>query len=150
MIRRLVISFLLFSHALLWAQDVRLAEEEIPSRYIARIELHTAAELMDSLKRADMLQQQGEFIVGEDEPIAFILHGPEARVLFMNHYTENKVIIDLAARLTAFRVVDIKVCETWMGSQTLDTSQLPPFIGTVPYGPSEAARLLEQEHYVYF
>ena len=88
--------------------------------------------------------------MGEDAPIAFVLHGPEAESLFASHYAENKALVNLAARLTAFKVVDIKVCETWMGSRRLDSTQLPPFIGTVPFGPAEEKRLLKQERYVYF
>ena len=58
--------------------------------------------------------------------------------------------MDLAARLSAFKVVDIKVCRTWMGGQRLDESQLPPFVATVPFGPAEEKRLMEEENYVYF
>ena len=39
---------------------------------------------------------------------------------------------------------------TWRGEEGLDENQLPPFVSTVPYGPSEERRLLEQEHYIYF
>ena len=150
MIRYLLTLLLFFPVASPLAQSPVFAEQKIPPRYIARIELHTAAELMGSLQRAEMLQQEGSFKVGEDAPIVFVLHGPEARSLFASRYAENKSLVNLAARLTAFKVVDIKVCETWLGSKALDASELPPFIGTVPYGPAEEKRLLEQKQYVYF
>lgn len=150
MIRFCLVLFLFFPSAALLAQSLIPAGQEDSSRYVARIELHTADELMGSLLRAEMLQQEGAFKVGEDAPIAFVLHGPEARALFLDRYSENKALVDLAARLTAFKVVDIKVCETWMGSKALDSSRLPPFIGTVPYGPAEEKRLLKQQRYVYF
>ena len=150
MIRSLLALLLIFMMTSLSVQSQIFAEETISPRYIARIELHTADELMGSLRRAEMLQQEGAFKVGVDAPIAFVLHGPEAESLFVSHYADNKTLVNLAARLTAFKVVDIKVCETWMGSRALDSSQLPPFIGTVPYGPAEEKRLLKQERYVYF
>ena len=150
MIRYLLTLLLIFPAASPLVLSQVFAEEKIPSRYIARIELHTAAELMGSLQRAEMLQQEGSFKVGEDAPIAFVLHGPEAESLFSSRYAENQSLVNLAARLTAFKVVDIKVCETWLGSKALDASELPPFIGTVPYGPAEEKRLLKQEQYVYF
>ena len=150
MIRYLLALLLIFPAASSLVQGQVLAQENIPPRYIARIELHTAAELMGSLRRAEMLQQQGSFKVGEDAPIAFVLHGPEAESLFASHYAENQALVNLAARLSAFNVVDIKVCEAWLGGKALDASELPPFVGTVPYGPAEEKRLLKQEQYVYF
>ena len=66
------------------------------------------------------------------------------------NYQQHKTIVDLAARLSAFEVVDIKVCKTWLDHVQLDEAQLPPFIGTVSYGPAEKRRLMEQEKYVYF
>ena len=150
MIRYLLTLLLIFPAASPLVHSQVFAEEKIPSRYIARIELHTADELMGSLQRAEMLQQEGSFKVGVDTPIAFVLHGPEAESLFSSRYAENQSLVNLAARLTAFKVVDIKVCETWLGGKALDASELPPFIGTVPYGPAEEKRLLKQEQYVYF
>ncbi len=150
MIRYLLTLILIFHVASPLVQGQVFAEEKIPSRYIARIELHTADELLGSLRRAEMLQRDGAFKVGEDAPIAFVLHGPEAESLFSSRYAENQSLVNLAARLTAFKVVDIKVCETWLGSKAFDASDLPPFIGTVPYGPAEEKRLLKQEQYVYF
>lgn len=150
MTRSLFYLLIFFFSTTLRAQDIVLAEEELPAGYIAHIELHTAEELLGSLQRAEILQQDGRFVVGKDAPIVFILHGPEARSLLLSSYEDNKKLVDLAARLTAFEVVDIKVCETWMGSQSLDASRLPPFIGTVPFGPAEEKRLLKQQQYVYF
>jgi uncharacterized protein len=150
MIRFCLVFLFFFPSAALLAQQLIPAQLELDTRYVARIELHTADELMGSLQRAEMLQQEGAFKVGKDDPIVFVLHGSEARALFLDRYAENKALVDLAARLTAFKVVDIKVCETWMGSKSLDSSRLPPFIGTVPYGPAEEKRLLKQQRYVYF
>jgi len=146
---RSLLALTLFLPVVLLAQDIFPIEQAAP-RYVARIQLHTADELMGSLLRAEALQQQGDFKVGEDAPIVFVLHGPEAKALFLDHYNDNKALVDLAARLSAFNVVDIKVCETWMGSHSLDASQLQPFIGTVPYGPAEEKRLLNKEKYIYF
>ncbi len=73
--------------------------------------------------------------------MVFLLHGEEAKTLFRQNYSANKRVVDLAARLSAFGVVDIKVCETWAGNNSLDTSRLQPFVGTVPLAPAEAQRL---------
>ena len=105
---------------------------------------------MGVLERADQLFNSGEFNAGDDTPVAFVLHGPEAEVFFSSRYQSNRALVDLAAKLTAFEVVDIKVCKTWIGGEDLDESQLLPFVGTVPFGPEEERRLLEEENYVYF
>ncbi|MEE8057720.1 MAG: hypothetical protein V3T17_07800 [Pseudomonadales bacterium] len=126
------------------------AQEQPPPRYLARIEVHTIAELNKLLTRAEQLFNSGNFNPGIDTPVAFILHGSEARSLLTPHYLQNKELVDLAARLSAFKVVEIKVCKTWMEGQSLDEELLPPFIATVPFGPAEERRLMQKQHYVYF
>jgi intracellular sulfur oxidation DsrE/DsrF family protein len=90
-------------------------------RYLAEIELHTEAELLQLLERAQQLSDEG------------VIQADSA-------YRE----------LSRRGLVDVRVCETWMGSQRITGDQLPPFIGTVPYGPGEERRLLREEEYVYF
>ena len=58
--------------------------------------------------------------------------------------------MDLAARLTAFGVVKIQICETQTGVLGRNKSNLLPFVGTVPFGPAEERRLLQQEGYLQF
>ena len=130
------------------AQVVTLAQQQ--PRYINRVELHTAGELMAALKRADQLYLSGEHQIGRDTPVAFVLHGAEARVFMTLNYAGNQDLVNLAAKLSALKVVDIKVCQTWMGGAEIDEMQLLPFVGTVPYGPAEERRLVEEEGYVYF
>ncbi len=117
--------------------------------YIAEIELHTAAELHSVLKRADQLFNGDDFVAGS-QPVQFILHGAEAKALQQNQYQKNKALVDLAARLSAFQVVEIRVCETWMRGQKIDAKTLPPFIGTVANGPKEKQRLMKKQGYTYF
>lgn len=131
------------------AQQYIPAESESP-KLLAHIEVHTVDELNQLLKRSEQLFDSGELISGKDTPVAFVLHGREASSLFNMNYKDNKALVDLAARLSAFEVVEIKVCKTWMGGKGLDESQLPPFVGTVPLGPAEQRRLLKEESYVYF
>ncbi len=140
-----LIPLLLQAQAFIPAQ----AEDQSP-KYLAEIEVHTSEELYSLLARAESLFDSGKFNPGADTPVAFVLHGSEAKALLRANYAENKALVDLAARLTAFEVVDIKVCKAWMGGQSLDDSQLPPFIATVPLGPVEERRLMNNENYVYF
>lgn len=139
-----------FCGSLSFAQPLGVEESAPNPAYLAQIEVHTVAELHGVLARADKLFADGDLQAGSDLPVAFVLHGPEAKALLRNNYQQNKATVDLAARLSAFQVVDIKVCETWMKGQKIDATLLPPFIGTVPYAPDAIKRLMEKQGYVYF
>ncbi len=117
-------------------------------RYLAQVELHSAAELQGILRRAEALFNQQGFKVAE--PVVFILHGAEGRVFLRQSYPKNKKLVDLAARLSALQVVDIKVCETWMDGQKIDSTQLLPFVDTVPNGPAEVLKMMKEKGYSYF
>lgn len=119
-------------------------------RYIADVQLHTAEELKALLKRAESLVQEGALPLDGVPRVAFILHGPEVRVLLRQSYLQNKPLVDLAASLSALGVVEIKACETWMGGNSVDPSALQPFVQTVPYGPGEIRRLVNDENYIKF
>jgi len=123
---------------------------ESSSSYVAAIELHTTAELHAVLLRADKLLTEGVALQGHPASVTFVLHGPEVRSLLRQNYLQNKSTVDLAARLSALGVVDIKACETWMGGNSVNPEELQPFVGTVNYGPAEIDRLIDEEGYIYF
>ena len=123
---------------------------DVDERYIADVQLHTAEELEALLKRAEMLVQDGALPLDGVPRVAFVLHGPEVRVLLRQSYLDNKPLVDLAASLSALGVVEIKACETWMGGNRVDPSALQPFVQTVPYGPGEIRRLVNDERYIKF
>ncbi|MFT6791604.1 MAG: intracellular sulfur oxidation DsrE/DsrF family protein [Cellvibrionaceae bacterium] len=117
--------------------------------YLARILNDSPEEVAQGLKRAEALYLEGK-LTADTNPIAIVLHGPEVEVFFKDHYEEYKTIVDLAARLSAFGVVGVRVCETQSGIMGRSRSSIHPFIGTVPFGPTEVRRLLDQQSYVYF
>lgn len=120
-----------------------------PNGYLARISLDAPNDLKNALIRAENLYLEGK--AGQaDAPLSFVLHGPEVALFFKENYQQNKEMVDIAARLTAFKVVEVRVCETRMGVLGRDRSELVPFVGTVPFGPAEINRLLKTEKYVYF
>ncbi len=118
-------------------------------RYISLIELNTEAELLNALERSNRLFQDGVVFAGSSSPVNFVLHGPEVHVLLKKNYLDNQALVDLAAKLSAFGIIDLKVCETWMGGNRVRREDLPSFVTTVPYGPAETRRL-QKEGYVYF
>lgn len=125
--------------------------EDLPEApgYLARLEMNTPEELYSALLRAEMLFLDGSFL-NQLPPATLVVHGPEVAVFFKREYKQNKTLIDLAARLSAFGVVDILVCETRMGVLGRDPHELFPFVGTVPFGPAEEKRLVKDEGFLYF
>jgi intracellular sulfur oxidation DsrE/DsrF family protein len=130
-----------------WLSPAALAEEQ-PAGYLARIEAHTTEELQDILSRAEeYMSRQHRF--SQTRPIALVLHGEEVKAFLRENYVSNKELVDLAAKLDAFNVIDIQVCEVWMSLNQVDRDQLPAFINTVPYGPREEKRL-QGSGYIFF
>jgi intracellular sulfur oxidation DsrE/DsrF family protein len=117
--------------------------------YLARIEENNPEEVAVALARAEeFFLEQG---VRQDfSPVVFVLHGPEVAIFFRENYLRYRPIVDMAAKLSALGVIELKVCETQSHGLGLDLKTLFPFVGTVPLGPVEETRLIEQENFVYF
>jgi intracellular sulfur oxidation DsrE/DsrF family protein len=85
----------------------------------------------------------------QTDPVIIILHGPEALPFLRRNYAKNRDIVDRAAKLEAFRRIELRMCETWMRENGLNEDDLLPFVGTVPLAPEEIERL-EKEGYLRF
>ena len=75
------------------------------------------------------------------EPIVVVLHGAEALPFTRDAYALNRELVDRAALLDAYRVIEVRMCETWLHERGLSQSDIPAFIETVPYAPEEIERL---------
>jgi intracellular sulfur oxidation DsrE/DsrF family protein len=82
-----------------------------------------------------------------DAPVVVMLHGKEAHRFVRKNYQQNKAIVDQTAKLAAYDVIDVKICETWMRSNDYEHGDLFPFVSTVPYGAAELERLEDEEDY---
>ncbi len=120
------------------------------TRYVADIELQTLDQFHQLLVRADELFLEGKASGDGDAAVIFVLHGPVLRSLLRQNYLDNRETVDLAARLTAFGVIDLKACRTWMRSASVNETDLQPFVETVSYGPGEVKRLVRESSYIYF
>lgn len=123
-------------------------EKPITGKLQADIALHTLAELQQLLERAESIAN-GETLYNTEDPIAVVLHGEEINAFLRSNYRTNKPLVDLAARLDAFNVIDVKVCRRWMGANGIMANDLPPFIEPVPFGAGEVQRL-KAAGYAYF
>ncbi len=126
------------------------AEGHEPAGYLGRIELDDPEAVAGALRRAEMLYHSADMSEKTLPPVVMVIHGSEVSIFFKENYSKYKSIVDLAAKLTAFQVIDIRVCEASARGLGLDIQTRFPFVGTVPYGPTEITRLIEVEKYVYF
>ena len=126
------------------------AEKSEPDAYLARIELDDPDAVVGALERAERFYFKESANQEKYSPIVLVIHGSEVGIFFKENYEMYKAVVDLAARLSAFNVVDIRVCETSAKGWGLDLDTLFPFVDTVVYGPAEVVRLIEVEKYQYF
>ena len=124
------------------------AEGEAPARAVLDISVHTIEGLKVLFDRAEELAMRPQ-APGEEASVVLVLHGPEVKFFSIRNYEKYKEIVDQAARLDAFDVVDVKICQTMIGIEGIDRDDIPSFIEQVPIGPGEVDRLV-QEGYVAF
>lgn len=102
--------------------------------------LHDKDAILSMLRRAESLAMTPN-PAERPRQIALVLHGPEIRHFEISNYSENREIVDLAAKLDAFNVIDIKMCNTAMNELEVNKREIPAFIEIVPFGPGEVKQL---------
>ncbi len=125
-----------------------LQEENLPGKAVLDITVHTIDELQVLFDRAEKLALAPQ-PPGSEASIVLVLHGPEVEFFSISNYDKYKDIVDQAARLDAFDVVDVKICQTMMEISGIPRDDIPAFIEQVPLGSVEVERLV-REGYVYF
>ena len=118
-------------------------EGDAPLRAVIDISVHTLEGLKVLFDRAEELAMRPQ-AQGEEASIVLVLHGPEVEFFAISNYEKYKDIVDQAARLDAFDVVDVKICETMMDARGIERDDIPSFIEQVPLGPGEIERLVRQ------
>lgn len=113
--------------------------------YLFDVSNHSIEELEALLGRAEEITQanSGEY---DQLDIVMILHGPDIEWFTRKNYERNKKLIELAARLDTYEIIDMKVCETAMSSHGVSRDEIPAFIESVPYAPDEIERLLNDDY----
>lgn len=110
------------------------------NQYMFDVSDHSREELVALLKRADEVASVSSPETDRLD-IALILHGPDIAWFARNNYQDNKELVDLAARLDALKVIDLKVCQKAMQQFGYIDDDIPAFIDRVPYAPDEMRRL---------
>ncbi len=111
-----------------------------------RIRDHSKLEIVSALKRLES-SAPAAISLGETNPTKLILSGEEIWWFLKSVYSSEKSLINRLATLDALGVIEVKACETWMRSQGISPGDLLPFVETVPYGPDESKRLMEEGYH---
>ena len=119
-----------------------------PQGLVLDISVHSLDELKVLLDRAEEIAARPRS-QGGMAGVVLVLHGPEVEFFAISNYPRYKDLVDQAARLDAFDVVDVKICQSMMERLGVQRDDIPAFIEQVPYGPGEVERLV-REGYVYF
>lgn len=122
--------------------------EDSTVRGVFDISVHSIEELEVLFDRAEEVARRPR-PVGGDDSIVLVLHGPEVEFFAISNYDRYRSIVDRAARLDAFDVVDVKICRTMMQQYDIGADDIPAFIEQVPNGAVEVDRLT-REGYTYF
>jgi hypothetical protein len=120
----------------------------VPQGMVLDVSVHSLEELRILLDRAEELAMRPQ-PQGEQAGVVLVLHGPEVEFFAISNYPRYKDVVDQAARLDAFDVVDVKICRSMMEKLGVEREEIPAFIEQVPYGTGEVERLV-REGYVYF
>ncbi|HKK15282.1 MAG TPA: DsrE family protein [Gammaproteobacteria bacterium] len=127
-----------------------LSETTIPQRqfnignkrYLFDISDHTIEEMESLLSRAREISELNMDDYSDLE-IVMIIHGPDIDWFTRKNLERNHRLIDLAAKLDAFDIIDMKVCKKTMDNRGVKREEIPAFIESVPYAPDEIKRLNE-------
>ena len=112
----------------------------LPEKLVMDVSVHTIEGLRILFNRAEELAMTPR-PRGENTSLVLVLQGPEVEYFSIKNYGQYKDIVDQAARLDAFDVVDVSICQTMLSARGIERADIPSFIEQVPYGPGEVERL---------
>lgn len=124
-------------------QTPAASESEALSSYVFDVSVDSVEELETILERAAELSDRPRPRQSPPE-IVLVLHGQEIRYFDIANYEQHKRVVDLAARLDAFNIIDIRMCQSRLSTLGLERGDVPAFIELVPFGPGEVERLRKQ------
>ena len=126
--------------------DAKVQQPKLENKsYLFDVNTHSIEELEALLIRAEEVSEThpADF---EELDIVMVIHGPDIDWFKEENSAQNKDLVELAARLDAYDIIDMKVCEYTMNSRGVSRDDLPDFIESVPFAPTVIENLLQQGH----
>ncbi len=110
------------------------------NQYLFDVSQRSREEFIAFLRRADELVTVAAPETEKLE-LALILSDHDIDWFAKDNYEQNKELVDLAARLDALEVIDLKICQRAMQEHGYQEDDIPTFIDRVPYAAAEMQRL---------
>lgn len=131
-----------YSHAI--ATEEAAVEVVIPAYLYVQLIERNADHLNQALLQAEQYAQANTATL--KAPVLVVLNGEEIAAFERKHYREQKQLVDLAARLAAYEIIEIRVCEKTLEERLVHRSELPSFLQPIQNG---AAYLIEKQRQGY-
>jgi len=124
-----------------------LTSTEMQSNIVFDISVHNVEQLRDILLRAEKIALEPRSAT-QPATISIMLHGREIEYFTIDHYSQYRDIVDLAAKLDAYNVIEFKMCETAMKDFGIKKSNIPGFIEFVPNADVEIKELARKGYVI--
>lgn len=162
--RKLILSVLIFGLLLigvLYTKKYPLPEEATHTKdqaqenqqliiggvhYLLDVSDNNPNQIKELLDRAEKLSTSSE-PNEKASKVVMVIHGANVELFDKKNYFQNKSLIDQAARLDAFDVIDFKICQTAAASRGIKKTSFPSFLEVVSFAGYEIDRL-EAKGYV--
>jgi len=111
------------------------------NHYLFDVSNHSLEDLEKLLARAEEISKMQTDEYDELE-IVMILHGPDIN-WFNQNLPENKRLIELAKKLDELNIIDMRVCDAKIDQLGYNRENIPEFIESVPFAPTEIQERLD-------
>lgn len=108
---------------------------------------YTATELLAFLERADEVASMS-LVEFDDLNITVVLQGSNIAMFARQNYEQNKKLVDLAARLDALQIIDMKICLHDLHGSGFGAEDFPAFIDRIPQAGVEMQRLKDAGYFM--
>lgn len=81
--------------------------------------------------------------------IVVVVHGPALDRFTLEHFTENRELMERAESLTQSGPIDFRICQAAAGIRGFEPEDFHGFVRMVPMADSEIIRLQQEEGYAY-
>lgn len=126
------------------AQQPQFSIDDNP--YVFDVASHSRQNLLAVLKRANEVATDSSGNLKQLN-ITVVVHGRRVRWFDKQNYEENKELVDLAAKLDALDVINVKIDQQAMQEFGVQDENVPDFIERVPFAADEITRLQGSGHF---
>ena len=113
------------------------------THYLFDVSDQNSGQIKELLNRAEQLSGSAP-LEQSSTNIVMVIHGPNVVLFDQKNYQKNKELVDLAARLEAFNIIDFKICQTAATMRGIESNSFHSFLEVIPIAPTEINRLVKK------